>query len=112
MGDDKLKQKIEDVVRDLSKGYPTGGYGVKAIAAAGTPERITDQDEPIARIIIIALRTNTGYIYIGYDKFVSAANYGIELGLLDHIAIPIDNLNKIWIDSSVNAEGISYLVVI
>lgn len=109
---EKLKQEIEEMIRNLPKGYPTGGYGLKTITAAGTPERISDQDTTNAQIIIIALRSNTGYIYIGFDKEVSSANYGVELGPKDHIAIPIDNLNKIWIDSSVSGEGISYLLVV
>jgi len=110
--DKKLRDEIAEIFRELSRGYPVGGYGVKTITAAGTPERISDQDVKIAQIMITALRTNTGYIYIGFDEFVSSTDYGKELMARDFVVIPIDNLHKLWMDSSVNGEGISYILVV
>jgi hypothetical protein len=61
-------------------------------------------------IMIIAKRGNTGYIYVG-NGTVSSTDYGVELGELDCITLPVNNANQIYIDASVSGEGISYVTV-
>ena len=62
----------------------------------------------IGGVIVRANLTNTGIIYIG-DSTVSSSN-GFELDRGSTITYPIDNLSKVFIDSSVSGEGVSYMI--
>lgn len=81
---------------------------VDTVAAAGTAEVLADH--ACQEVTIIALDTNTGYIYVGGSD-VSSAVYGVKLAAKDSITLAVSNTNLIYIDSSVNGEGISYVVV-
>lgn len=63
----------------------------------------------ISSVTIKALSANTGIIYVGAGG-VSSAN-GFQLAAGDTVSIDISNLATVWIDSSVNGEGITYLAV-
>lgn len=62
------------------------------------------------KIMITAKRTNTGYIYIGGSD-VSSMVYGLELSARDSMTIEISNANLLYITSSVNGEGVSYIAI-
>jgi len=106
------KKDLEELVRLLNRGYDESGFGCKDITSAGTPERITDQDIKTAQILFQAKPANTGYIYIGFDENMSSTRYGACLSAESIVVIPINNLNKVWIDSSVNGEGLSYIALV
>ncbi len=78
------------------------------VTTAGT--RVQLPDHACRKIIITANRTNTGYIYIGGSD-VSSAVYGIELTENGQITLEISNSNLIYIDASVDGEGISYIAI-
>lgn len=61
-------------------------------------------------VTIIALDTNTGYIYIGGSD-VSTSVYGAKLAAKDSITLPVSNTSIIYMDASVSGEGISYVAV-
>ncbi len=81
--------------------------GIKLVTTAGT--RVNLASNAIASITIKALSTNTGVIYVG-GSAVAAAN-GYQLFANDTVSFDMDNTNAVWLDSSVNAEGISWLAV-
>jgi hypothetical protein len=94
--------------------------GTKTVTTAGTQVPLSaTAGTRIAQIIIQALPTNTGFIYIG-DSTVSSSN-GIRLeipvagSLLPSMTISCTgvgnevDLNTIYIDSSVNGEGVVFL---
>ena len=58
-------------------------------------------------VTIKAKTTNTGNIFVG-NVTVTSAN-GFILGSGDSISLDVSNTNLIYIDSSVNGEGISYI---
>jgi hypothetical protein len=90
----------------------TGSIALKGavgtVATAGTREQIAAY--ACREVTIIALDTNTGYVYIGGSD-VSSTVYGVKLAAKDSITLAISNTNLIYIDSSVNGEGISYVAV-
>lgn len=61
----------------------------------------------VAGVSIKALPTNTGLIYVG-NVGVTASN-GFILSARESVFVAADNLNRFYIDSSVNGEGVSYL---
>lgn len=95
--------------------------GAKTVAAAGTAEPLASTHTPAMWVRVQAKVGNTGYIYVG-DSTVAAANgqvlvrssTGQETPHLDHVLFPpcgnalIYDLALIYIDASVNAEGVNF----
>jgi hypothetical protein len=82
--------------------------GIQTVATAGTAAQLPNT--PCRRVIIIALRANTGYIYVG-GSGVTSVSYGVELAARDSIELNISNANLLYINSSVSGEGVSYIVI-
>jgi hypothetical protein len=82
------------------------GNGVTTVTTAGTEVALASSTS-IKSVTVKALSTNTGFIYVGSSS-VSSAN-GFELSSSETVSIDIDNLSKVYIDSSVNGEGVSYI---
>lgn len=77
----------------------TGGTAV-ALAVSTT----------ITSVVVKAKYGNTGTIYIG-NATVDSSN-GVELQAGDAISIDIDDLAKVYVDASVNGEGVDYLATV
>lgn len=82
---------------------------VKTVTTAGTRVQISTTSRPVTGVIIRALSTNTGTIYVGNATVASSNGFPLLMG--EAISIPINNLNKVYIDSSVNGEGVRYIAV-
>ncbi len=80
--------------------------GSQTVTTAGTAVALASSTT-IKSVIVKAKYSNTGTIYIG-DASVSSAN-GLELEAGDAVSIDIDDLSTVYIDSSVNGEGVNYL---
>ena len=91
--------------------YSKWGYGQKKVAAAGTAERITDQEIKTFKVILKGLATNTGIVYFGFDEHLDSTN-GFELSAKEEIEIKIDRLDKIWLDVAVSGEGVCYALAV
>ena len=85
------------------------GNGVTTVTTAGTRVALSSSTS-IASVTVKASATNTGYIYVGSSS-VSSSN-GFQLSARDAVSIDIDNLSKVYIDSSVNGEGVSYIYLV
>src|SRR4030042_1418812 len=95
---------------------------VKTVAAAGTREPLAIGRPDVMRVRSVNIRglsTNGGIVYIG-DSTVSST-VGRELLANESITLQVEaedwkhgssiNLSKIYLDVSVNGEGVSYLVL-
>jgi hypothetical protein len=82
-------------VKDGSKNVTTAGTRV-ALAASTACQAV----------LIQAKAANTGIIYVG-GSTVSATS-GIFLYPGESVEISIDNLSKVYLDSSVNGEGVVF----
>ena len=105
------KAELMRILQLLNQPF-TEAYNLQRdVTAAGTAERVTDQDTPMGAMMVKAKRANTGYIYVGFDDDgqLSSSN-GVELEAKDSIMIPLDNANKVWLDSSVNGEGTEIII--
>ncbi len=89
------------------KPFTTPANGRTTVTAAGTRVQLPGVACKIA--IIKALPANTNNIYLG-DSAVSSAN-GHVLDAGDDVKVPIDNLNRLYIDADTAGEGVSYLVL-
>ena len=85
--------------------------GQNTITAAGTAERLVDQYAN-AQVMVKALTTNTGLVYVGNDSDDVASTNGMPLAkgesvIFDYVAY----MGDIWVDSAVNGEGVAWLIL-
>ena len=86
--------------------------GLKTVAAAGTAVVLGSQ-QIAGPVLIKALTTNTGLVYVGNDGAgdVSSAN-GFPLSAGDLVILEhIGDLSNVWVDSAVNAEGVAWIAL-
>ena len=63
-------------------------------------------------LMVKALTTNTGDVYIGNSSGAVSSSTGLPLSAGESIVFPfISNLNQILIDSAVNGEGVAWLIL-
>jgi hypothetical protein len=91
----------------------TWRHGQKNVTTAGTPEALGDLEIPDGYpVTVIAKTGNTGYIYLGKTEGACANSNtrfdGLSAGLAH--SLRVKNLNEIWIDASVDGEGVSWSV--
>jgi len=78
------------------------------VVTAGT--RVQLPDIPCQRVIVIAEDDNLGVVYAGGND-VSSSTYGVKLYAEDVFPFDVSNANLIYIDASLDGEGISYVVL-
>ena len=89
--------------------YNAGFSGQKDVAVAGTAEQLITVNKA-GKVIVKAKSGNTGAIYIGFSSNSLSSN-GYILLMDESVEFKLDGLNNIYIDSSVNGEGVSYIGV-
>jgi len=85
--------------------------GKTAVTTAGQRVQLTTTGTPCAKLTVTALGNNTNEIVYGGITVVGAVGStrsGTPLQPGQSVDIPIDDLSKVWLDSIVNGEGVSY----
>jgi hypothetical protein len=80
----------------------------KVVTTKGT--RVSLDNIPCTEVTVVALKSNQGSIYVGGSD-VTATQYGYEMLADQGFTFKVNNANLIYIDASVNGEGVSYIVV-
>ena len=89
---------------------PTGIlHGQTTVTTAGTAVQLQSTSQTIKSITVKAKDGNAGYIYVA-DSDVSSSN-GFILGANAGVSLEINDISKIWINSSVSGEGASWIAV-
>ena len=89
----------------------TGVVGRKAVTTAGTPVQMTTNASKLSTgVFVRALAANTGKIYVGFANTVSSST-GFELSAGETLPLEINHADGVWIDASVNGEGVCFLLV-
>ena len=73
----------------------------------GTPKQITTNNTGVHSVVIRALASNSGKVYVG-NSTVSSAN-GVQLAAGDSLTIVVGNLALIYFDTDNNGEGLTYI---
>lgn len=85
--------------------------GVKSVTTAGTAEQLSATSIPCRLVEIQARAGNTGQIAIGASTVV--ATVGSERGIVlqpnQSASFRIEEISDLYIDASVNGEGVSYV---
>lgn len=108
-----INSRLDTLIAALVTNKPTFVTGQKDVATAGEPEQLDDL--PIAdgfKLTVIARTGNTGYIYLGKNKGDCANNKrrfdGLEAGVA--VSLRVRNASAVWVDASVDDEGVSWIV--
>ena len=88
--------------------------GQRTVTTAGTAVRLAASATPCqGPLMVKALDTNTGVVALGHDGSgdVTVSN-GLRLEAGDVVVFEfVGNLYDIWLDSAVNGEGVSWLML-
>lgn len=85
-------------------------HGVRTVTTAGTDVVLSTTSVGIKWVIIQAQTDNTGIIAVGesgVDATV-ATGTGVALAAGESLTVPLDDLANIYIDATVNGEGVRY----
>jgi len=105
---DKRGRSINPATEE-SVGVPSNfGSGNKAVTTAGTAVQLASSTVS-KKVFITAKTANTSTIWVGGSNVANGT--GIPLLALQSEIFEIDNLSKIYIDSQVNGEGVTYTYV-
>ena len=85
--------------------------GRKVVATAGTAEALSTSNTRIFSVAIQAETDNTGLVVVGDSTVVAAlaTRKGIALNAGDSITLDVAQLSNIYIDVTVNGDGVTYL---
>lgn len=87
------------------------GHGVRTVTTAGTDVALSSSSVGARWVMIQAQTDNTGVIAVGVSGVDAtvATGTGIILNPGAAITLPVDDLANIYIDSTVNGEGVRYV---
>jgi hypothetical protein len=115
-----IAEKLDLILNALSSAgltplvnRPALAMGQKNVPTAGTAIRLPNIQIPNGfKAVIMAKPGNTGYIYLGTSKAgaedTSTRFDRLEAG--DSISLQITTLELVWIDASVDGDGVSWIV--
>lgn len=89
------------IARGCSK---IAGHGQKDVASVGSAVKLTDVKTKVVEIR--AKKTNSGKIYVGLSDVDSSNGYILEADQAVQLPVSADTL---YIDASVNGEGVSWI---
>jgi len=86
--------------------------GQNTITAAGTAEILATARVVNCPVMVKALTTNTGLVYVGQVTGDGSSSNGLPLAAGDVIIFDfVGHLSEIWVDSAVNGEGVAWLLL-
>lgn len=103
--------QLKELIVNGSASVPTSlGAGRKVVASAGTAEAL-GASTTIKEVLVTAETNNTGMIAVGGSGVIAAeaTREGTPLFPGDSVIIQIDDLAEVYIDSTVNGDGVTYL---
>jgi hypothetical protein len=84
--------------------------GRKTVAAGGTAEALSATSSKIEWVEIQAETDNTGVVVVGNSTVVASlgTRRGIALAAGERTVYPANDLNRIYIDVTVNGDGVTF----
>lgn len=95
----------------LQNVFSTINDGRQTVTTAGTRVQLSSTSTASKRIDITAETDNTGFIVVGGANVVAtlATRRGIPLAAGESYTFYITNLNKVYLDSTVSTDGVTYV---
>lgn len=92
---------------------PNTRTGRKAVAAAGTAERLVSENTICRRITVQAMVDNTGYIAIGDSNANADVAGNNERGIIlfagNSFTFHVEDVYQLFADASVSGEGVTFV---
>mgnify|MGYP001588593779 CR=1 FL=1 len=87
--------------------------GRKEVAVAGTEEKLSTDDSRIISVAITAETNNTGIIVVGGSTVIASESTrrGTPLAAGDTTVLTVSQLSAVWLDTTVNTDGVTYLAL-
>jgi hypothetical protein len=83
-------------------------HGQTNVTTAGTEVALAASQALTEGIVTVkAKHANTGWIYVGKNPVTSSTGFVLDAG--EQVTLTVDNINDVYIDSSVDVEGVSWL---
>lgn len=83
----------------------------KTVAAAGSAEQLPNCPVPDGHSLVIkAPSSNTGVIEVGESEAIAEGSSPFPLAAGELVTLQVTNANCVWIDATVNGEGICGIV--
>lgn len=99
---------IEASAGGILTSLPTILYaGQQTVAVAGTAVVLAASQSLRSGVRVKADTTNNGFVYVGNASVDST--HGFILAGGDEVFIEIDDISKVYIDASINDQGVSYV---
>ena len=83
--------------------------GKKVVTNQGTAVALVASSTPCISVIVKALHTNAGEVYVGDNTVGSATGYPLQKD--EFISFSCDNVNGVYIDRNAGTQGVSFLYV-
>jgi hypothetical protein len=99
------------LARRVSESASTIGTGSKNVTTAGTQVQLTATATPCSWLTVTARPANTGYIAVGGSAVDCTAGSEQAFAILDagqSVSVPVNDVSKVYIDSTVNGEGVAF----
>lgn len=107
--------KVKVVSDTSSAATPSSiGDGLKLVTTAGTAEKLTASVTSCKAVLVQAKYSNTGDVAVGAATVVAASGVtrrGTILKPGAALPIAIDDVSKVYVDVTVNGEGVTYAYV-
>ena len=105
---DKAGEPINPATEDTLAAQPDFAYG--QITVGTTETQLTTVSTPCRKgVLVKAISTNTGIVYIGKTGVTTISGYELTAG--EAVSIEIDNVNKIFAIASVAGQGVCWIGV-
>lgn len=87
------------------------GAGRQTVTTSGTEVQLSTSSIPCQRVIVTAEIDNTDTVVVGNVSVVASpdsAIVGTPLAAGDSYTMPINNVNKVYVDAQANGDGVTY----
>ncbi len=87
--------------------------GRKVVSVAGASETLVAATTPSEAVIITAETDNTGIVVVGGSTVVASLSTrrGTPLAAGDSIVLTVDDLVSVYLDTTINGDGVTFLVL-
>ena len=105
---------LDAALATILKAAAAGGQGGKNVTTAATPLALA-ASTPCRAVVITARPGNTGKIAVGFSNAVratAAAELGLVLAAGASVALAVTDLSLLFVDATVNGEGVSFTYLV
>lgn len=96
--------------RDVAPTSTVVATGRTTVTTAGTRVVLNSSTTKIKKVIVTAETDNTGIIVVGGSAVVASLStrQGTPLNAGESMVIYVDSLDKVYLDTTVNTDGVTY----